>query len=111
MHTNTAKQVSDNLRNLISTNHGERLLFPNYGANIKELMTGLGEGPVDEEIMSRISEAVGTFMPYVSLSGFTPVKRMSKTGEVIRLGMIVTFSVQALEIENESLELTMFEAK
>ena len=38
MHRDVADQISDNLRNLILTNHGERLGFYDFGANIRPLV-------------------------------------------------------------------------
>ena len=60
--------------------------------------------------MERIQAAVNKFMPFVSLGGYTPIRKMSKTGTVLRLGMIMNFSVPQLEIENIDMEITLFEA-
>ena len=51
MHTDLAKQISDNLRNLILTNHGERLGFYDFGANLRTLVFELGSENADQKAM------------------------------------------------------------
>ena len=38
MHDNLKNQIKDNLKNLLLTNHGERLGNYNFGANLDELL-------------------------------------------------------------------------
>ena len=38
MNTDPVRQLADNFRNLIMTNHGERLGRYNYGANLNSLI-------------------------------------------------------------------------
>ena len=63
-------QVGDNLRNLISTNHGERLMLYDFGANLEELIFELGAEDVDTEAVIRIKTAVEKYMPYIQLLTF-----------------------------------------
>ena len=64
--------VTDNLRNLILTNKGERLANPEFGANLKRVQFD-NPNKEDAEIamMANISNAVSQFMPFVSLVDFT----------------------------------------
>ena len=72
MTYDVSKQVSDNLRNLIQTNHGERLGRPDYGANLKPLSLELmGQSAFETEAMSRISASVSKYLPFVSLKTMT----------------------------------------
>ena len=73
MHTSMFSQLADNLRNLIMTNHGERLGHHDFGANLFPLVFELGNADFDGEAIRRIKSAVGKYMPYINLKTFTPV--------------------------------------
>ena len=55
MHKSLISQVADNLKNLILTNHGERLIQSNLGASILPLAFELTNEEVDNTIMARIT--------------------------------------------------------
>lgn len=67
MHTSLKDQLADNLRNLIQTNHGERLGRYDFGANLAELTFENVEFDVKAEAAKRITRAVSIFMPYVQI--------------------------------------------
>ena len=61
-------QLTDNLRNLVQTNHGERLGRPDYGANLKPLsLEILGQNKFENEAMNRISTSVSKYLPFINL--------------------------------------------
>src|ERR1700675_720453 len=67
-----ADQVHDNLRNLILTNWGERLVLYDLGANLRPLTTEFTtQDDFDAAAVQRISAAVNKWMPYVSLEDFS----------------------------------------
>jgi len=71
------KQLKDNLRNLISTNSGERLGRYNYGANLRSLSFDLtAKDDFDAEVAFRIKNAVRNYMPMIELDELetTPLK-------------------------------------
>lgn len=110
MHTDHVKMIRDNLRNLIMTNHGERLMMADFGANIKELIFELGNEDADTAIMERISSAVGKFMPHVSLTGYEPIRKIGSSGNVDRLVIRVTFSIPMMNLSDIALEILVYEA-
>ena len=68
VHYSVADQVTDNLRNLIQTNHGERLGRPDYGANLRPLSLELmGQEGFESEAMGRIQTSVSKYLPFISL--------------------------------------------
>lgn len=72
MTTSLSDVIVDNLRNLISTNWGERIGKYKFGANLRELTTEIvSQENFDNEAMSRIKNAVETWMPYVNLIDFS----------------------------------------
>ena len=43
MHTDVLKNIKDNFKNLLLTNHGERLGLYDFGANLRPLVFDLGK--------------------------------------------------------------------
>ena len=110
MHFNSKEQIEDNIRNLVLTNKGERLMMPEYGANIRELIMELGTESGDLLIMERIKSAVAKFMPYINLVGYQPIKSVDENGSLQQLSAIITFSAPDISIFNMTLELNFYEA-
>lgn len=110
MHTSLIESIKDNLKNLLLTNRGERLINPSFGASITELTMELGNEDGDTLIMNRISEAVSSAMPFVSLVGYDPVKKLTPDGAINKLSFTITFLVPALDEKEHSIELTLYEA-
>tara|TARA_E500000318_G_C3476001_1_gene178459 strand:+ start:201 stop:689 length:489 start_codon:yes stop_codon:yes gene_type:complete len=68
-HNNPIRQLSDNFRNLIMTNHGERLGMFDFGANLKSLLYDYSNEPNFESIVSEaIVSATGRFIPSITIS-------------------------------------------
>jgi len=71
-HTNPVDHVKDNLKNLIKTNHGERLGNYFFGANLKYLLYDYtAHKSFDEEVSLRIKNAVLKHMSYVAIESIS----------------------------------------
>jgi phage baseplate assembly protein W len=104
MHSDLGKQIKDNFRNMISTNHGERIMLNDFGANLADLAFELGVESVDAEAMKRIMKTASKYMPFVELTTFESVTEKSLDGTLARIGVIVTFSVPSLGISAQSIK-------
>ena len=72
---NIGDQIADNLRNLVQTNHGERLGHFDFGANLRPLsMELMGQEKFESEAMSRIGTSVSKYLPFVKLKTMTVTK-------------------------------------
>ena len=68
MHVDPVKQLSDNFRNLILTNHGERLGMFDYGANLNSILYEYSTSPDFVNIVSNaIVDATNRFIPSISI--------------------------------------------
>ena len=68
MNFEPADQVHDNLKNLLLTNHGERLGRYDFGADLKSLSFDLTMIPEFEQAAAyKIKEAVSLYMPFIEL--------------------------------------------
>jgi phage baseplate assembly protein W len=72
MNFEPATQIKDNLKNLIMTQKGERLGFPDFGTSLSTIYsnTQLTKEQIEQIIMAEISEAVEKYMPSVALTEF-----------------------------------------
>lgn len=108
MQTNFAEQIKDNLRNLISTNKGERLMSTNFGANLAPLIYEIGTEGGDTEIMRRISETVQIYMPFIDLQGYDPIRIPGDDGEVNKTGIRISYSIPRINLNDQVLEVILF---
>ena len=72
MHFNIIDQIKDNLKNLVMTQKGERLGFPDYGTSLRTIYSNASLS--DDQIAGLASEeiklVVNKYMPNISLSEF-----------------------------------------
>tara|TARA_Y100000593_G_C4222258_1_gene292489 strand:+ start:221 stop:715 length:495 start_codon:yes stop_codon:yes gene_type:complete len=108
MHTDLARQISDNLRNLILTNHGERLGFYDFGANLRPLIFELGQEKADEQAIDRIRDTVSKYMPFVSLGGFQVFIDRFDNKEVAKVGIQITYTVPLIDQAIRTMEVMLY---
>lgn len=109
MHTSLIEQIADNLRNLVLTNHGERLGLYDFGANLQPLMSELvGDASLEEEAMSRIRTAVTKWMPHVALETFQVKIDHEHNEHVAKVSLGLTWGVPTLGISGRKLEVRFF---
>ncbi|MAH43943.1 hypothetical protein CL614_09570 [archaeon] len=110
MHKDLKKSVADNFRNLLLTNHGERVGLFNFGANLRELVFELGTEDVDSEAMKRVSQAVQAYMPFIQLKEFIPFTDLLDNEVIGKKGITITYSVPDLGAEDLQIKLTLYVA-
>tara|TARA_B100001057_G_scaffold496290_1_gene597368 strand:- start:391 stop:882 length:492 start_codon:yes stop_codon:yes gene_type:complete len=108
MHTDISKQISDNLRNLLLTNHGERLGFFDFGANLRPILFDLGTDVGDAEAISRIKSSVMKYMPFVSLQQFQVFVDRRDNKEVAKVGIQITYTIPRINEALRSLEVMLY---
>lgn len=101
-------QIRDNLRNLLATNAGERLMMEDLGANLLGLAFDLTAEDTDIEAARRISASVEKYMPYVALEDFEPSIEKSDDDNVIHSQIRITYSVPTLGLANQVVSVTIF---
>ena len=103
-------QVHDNLKNLLLTNHGERLGHYQFGANLRELTTErLSHEDFDNEAMLRIREAVKKYMPFINLDSFeSSFRDPPDTDSVAQVSIKVFYSIPKLQIQIMGIEVILY---
>jgi phage baseplate assembly protein W len=109
MTYNVSDQVSDNLRNLLQTNWGERVGQFYFGANLRPITTEISsQEDFDSEAVVRIKNAVQTWMPYVDLIDY--VSEIDHT-QNISTGIIrinVTYNIPSLNVTNKKIQIVLY---
>lgn len=108
MHYTLADQIQDNLRNLLLTNHGDRLVFYDYGANLQELATELGAQDADTEAITRIAVAIKKYMPYIVPQTFEAAPDRVDNQHVAKVRIRLTYDVPTLSAFNRAIEVTLY---
>ena len=99
--TSVEEVIKDNLRNLIQTNHGERLGRYYFGANLKPLaIEYTSDQNFDGEAMARINTAVRDYMPYINLEGYNSKATRAVNQSVTQVEIIIQFSVPKINLYN-----------
>ena len=109
MNWDIGSVVADNLKNLLLTNHGDRLGMYDFGANLQELVMELGSEDFDTEAIFRIQQAVNKYMPYVTLDTFeTSTDHGAATSGLAAVAIKVMYSVPKLAISNKGIIVTLY---
>lgn len=109
MNYNIEDQISDNLRNLLQTNFGERLGLYNFGADLKSLTVNYSsQDTFDAEAIGKISSAISTWMPYVE-----PVDYVSEVdrSQQLKTGLIritISYNVPSIEVTNKKIQIALY---
>ena len=107
MHTSVLAQIKDNFRNLIQTNHGERVGLFDFGANLSELCFDFGDASTDGEAMRRILRTTQKYMPFVVLKSFSPFNEKTNNQHTAKIGVRITYDVPALRSQNNGIEVIL----
>ena len=105
MHKDLKDQIRDNFKNLLMTNHGERLGNYYFGANLEELAFELATDDIEKEAISRINSAISRFMPYITLNGFEAFTDRLNNEHTAKIGIRVSYTIPGLNLSNQVIEV------
>lgn len=108
MHLDIGDTIRDNFRNMLLTNHGERVGIYDFGANLRELTLELGSEALDAEILVRINTSVSKFMPYVSLDRLERTLDNSDNENVAKVRLRVFYTVPSINLNDQLVEMRFF---
>jgi phage baseplate assembly protein W len=63
----TKDQVKSNIKNLILTNKGERLMQPDFGTNLYDVLFSQNTDDLEQSIQDSIEDAISLWMPYINI--------------------------------------------
>jgi hypothetical protein len=64
----TLEQAGHNIKNLLLTAKGERVMQPDFGSNLRALLFEQEDENLNVDIEETIQEAMSTWLPYINIS-------------------------------------------
>lgn len=109
MNYNIQDQIRDNLRNLLLTNHGERVCIYNFGANLKPLVTEYtNKDDFDSEAMLRINTAISKYMPFITPIDFDSSTERDNDSPLNKFTLTITYTVPNINIQKDQIIIEMY---
>jgi len=108
MHTDPVKNIQDNFRNLLLTNHGERVGLYDFGANLRPLVFDLGKNDFDQEAIIRIKNAISKYMPFIEPLTFETFSDNSGERVLAKSGIRITYAIPRLNIIEKKIEVILY---
>lgn len=108
MNYSIKDQIKQNFRNMLLTNHGERLGLYNFGANLRPLSLELGSEEFDSEAAIRIKTATSKWLPFINLIEMQRNVDNTDNEHVAKIKIRIFYSVPRLGIERDAIEITFF---
>ena len=114
MNFQPADQISDNLKNLIKTNHGERLGRFDYGANLKSLSFDYADiGNFENNALVNIRQAIEKSIPVVEVTNVKVVSySKGETSEIpdgiAQVNIKITYNVPKIKIINAEITAVIY---
>ena len=104
LHKNITDMASQNLKMVILTSPGERIMIPEFGVGIKRFLFEPNTEGTRERIKNRIQQQVQRYLPYIdliSLDLFRP--QSSVVGEADESGLVIRlkYSVPSANVVSE----------
>lgn len=116
MHQDPISQFSDNLRNLIMTNYGERLGRYEFGTNLKALSFELANSPDFESIAEQqIIESAEKFIPQIKIKSVTRIntpineKDANNRQGIAKISLRIIFVVPSLYSRDLGIEVDLYQ--
>ncbi len=106
MHFSLTDQIQDNFRNLLLTNHGERLGLYDFGTNLRELSLEYGQETFDVEAIRRIRTAISRYMPFIEPRTFESTV-VSSGNAISNIRLMITYDLPNLGVSSKKIEVTI----
>ena len=64
----TLEQAGSNIKNLLLTSKGERIMQPDFGSRLRDLLFEQYTEDLEERVREEIQQAMSTWLPYIVIS-------------------------------------------
>lgn len=103
----TLSQAKDNIKNLLLTQKGERLMQPDFGCDIwRVIFEQSVDGDIDLAIENSILEAVNIWLPYLSINQIL-IDNDDIQKDNNRIGLEINFSLTSNPNLRESVKIVL----
>lgn len=97
----TEEQAISNLKNLILTRRGERVLQPLFGTNLQDSLFEQNDNLLKESIETNIIEAVEFWLPYISITELNVQTVLAVDGTNEEHGVTISLKVSVNDAPSE----------
>lgn len=84
---NYEELITQNVKNLILTNPGERIMDPEFGVGLRELLFEQNTSTIRSEFATRLTRQLNIYMPFLSLK--TINFEQGRSGQFLQVNVIV----------------------
>jgi phage baseplate assembly protein W len=99
------EQAKSNLRNLLATKKGERIMQPEFGTGLHSLLFEQLDTNLEEDLQNVITQTVSFWLPYINIEEID-VRMTDEMKDMNRAEMSITFSV-ASQIDLQTVSFTI----
>jgi phage baseplate assembly protein W len=97
---NTTEQIKSNIKNLLLTQKGERILQPEFGSGLHEILFDFNNDDIEGKIEDAINAAFEQWLPYVTIADIV-VEQTDALKDRNRVNISLTFQVNGSADLNE----------
>jgi phage baseplate assembly protein W len=109
MNFDLADQLTDNLKDLLLTNWGERLGQYFFGANLRPLTSEfVSQDNFDNEAVVRIKGAVTSWMPFVDLVDFTSEVDRNENFSTGIIKINISYNIPTLNVTGKKIQVVLY---
>ncbi len=101
----TIDQTKTNIKNLLLTKRRERVMQPNLGSGLQELLFDFNDDTLADKIEQTITEAIQTWLPYVNIEEIN-VQQSNELKDSNRVDISINFTVEN-EVDLNSVSFTI----
>tara|TARA_R110000824_G_scaffold81956_3_gene205731 strand:+ start:9948 stop:10328 length:381 start_codon:yes stop_codon:yes gene_type:complete len=92
-----ADVVTQNLKNLILTAPGERVMDPDFGVGIRNYLFEMNVAPTHSEILQRIRSQISMYMPFVSMDDLLIVPSENSLMDPDSIKLQIKYEITSLQ--------------
>jgi phage baseplate assembly protein W len=96
----TKDQVKSNIKNLLLTKRGERILQPEFGSGLQELLFEFNDDNLETKIEETITQALELWLPYVNIDSID-IEQTNELKDRSRVNVSITFAISGNPQLNE----------
>jgi phage baseplate assembly protein W len=89
---NTTEQIKSNIKNLLLTQKGERILQPEFGSGLHEILFDFNDDDIEGKIENAINEAFELWLPYIVVDSID-IEQTDELKDKNRVNVSITFAV------------------
>ena len=102
------EQTKSNIRNLLLTNKGERVMQPTFGSDLQRLLFEQYSDDLRDRIEESIREALGNWLPYVIVNEVFVIQNEGNPN-LIEVSLEYSISIQPDSFDTITFNLTLGE--